>query len=902
MLNDLAAGYLIKADSSGSAADLARALDAAQRAVFLNSSCAAAWFNRAVALEGLELHSLAAESWMRVASLDDDGWRSEALDDAKKYEGTAFREARLSRIVRTLESANGDERTHVANGPDLMTEFVERTTLREWATAVRSRDWERTAVSARTAQREAERVRVASGDAYLPDLVHQLTSTTGRNPSARKKADGWLAYLSAIEFWENDRTGESQAQFAVATQHLGDTVPAASLWMELYTAGLERLQGKTTQARQRLAHVETSSARRGYISAHGRALWQDALLSGEAGSFGDTFKGFGAALTLFERARDRESAAVVRAMLSGLYLQLGETESAWLHQALALKGLPFARRVRRDAILTGAALLAAGDGLHAAALVFRELPIREARAAASDLGLSFLMADQAADFRALGMDSAAFEAITEAKRCLHALDPSVADMARALHNITEAEFIADTEPTAALELLSESVRLYSQRGYTFTAATTELRRGQLLARLSRLGEAEAAFQSGLANTEHERDSLTGLSDIAALQSTRWDLYTELADLYWRRNQPSKAFDLLHRGRLPALNRQRNPHMADAARVPRGTLTIVFGIVHSRVLAWVRSAARERHFIVDGGVDELHRLVDRHGALLQSGSDPAEFQAVSTRLFELLFAPVRDDLKPVTSLVLVPDGFLAQLAFGSLIDALARRFLVEEVAVSIAPGLPGFADTRMHTSAARRISSVLVVGNPDRAAATDDRVPSLPHADAEAAAVADLYTRSTLLSRAAATKRGVLEALRRASEVHFAGHAVVNYTRPELSRLLLTPDRGDTLGSLFGEEIERLRLDHVELVVLAGCGTASGRVTRGAGVMGLGQRFLYAGAKSVIATLWPIDDQQSAPLFVDFHRHWIRGLGPAEALRAAQLQALRAGKDPQYWAGVIAIVR
>jgi CHAT domain-containing protein len=474
-------------------------------------------------------------------------------------------------------------------------------------------------------------------------------------------------------------------------------------------------------------------------------------------------------------------------------------------------------------------------------------------------------------------------------------------MARALVNITESDLIAETSPDQAVQLLAESVRLYEQRGTPFARAMTQLRRGQRLARLNRLAEAESAFRDGIEYTERERTSVRALADAAALQGARWDLYTELADLYWRRDDAEAAFDLLQRGRVAAVN----PHLArettHALRFTSDNLTVAFGIVRSKVLVWARSGTRKMQFAATATAEDLEKLVQRHGALLRSGSDPQEFGRLSRQLFDALFAPVREDLRTVGSMTIVPDGVLCQLAFGALIDASTQRFLIEQVAVDIAPALPRRRSVQTTTADARKRNPIFVVGNPDRSTAAEDRTPPLPYADAEANAVAALYDHSILQSRSGATRRSVLKALSTTNAVHFAGHAIEDAARPELSRLLLTPGEGDTLGALFAGDIDNLRLQNLDLVVLAACGTAAGRVTRGTGAISLARAFLYAGAHSVVATLWPIDDRESASLFVAFHRQWVRGLAPADALRAAQLQAIRAGHAPHQWAAVLTFV-
>jgi hypothetical protein len=92
---------------------------------------------------------------------------------------------------------------------------------------------------------------------------------------------------------------------------------------------------------------------------------------------------------------------------------------------------------------------------------------------------------------------------------------------------------------------------------------------------------------------------------------------------------------------------------------------------------------------------------------------------------------------------------------------------------------------------------------------------------------------------------------------------------------------------------------VDLVVLCACQTALGKDVRGEGLIGLTRGFMYAGASSVVASLWKVDDEATAELMKQFYINMLQnGMAPAAALRDAQnvIRNRPEWKSPHYWAG------
>ncbi|WP_445313941.1 CHAT domain-containing protein [Microcoleus vaginatus] len=137
-------------------------------------------------------------------------------------------------------------------------------------------------------------------------------------------------------------------------------------------------------------------------------------------------------------------------------------------------------------------------------------------------------------------------------------------------------------------------------------------------------------------------------------------------------------------------------------------------------------------------------------------------------------------------------------------------------------------------------------------------------------------------------------------LHFATHGLANSAHPELSGIILSlvDEKGNPLnGFLRLTDIFNLKLA-ANLVVLSACQTGMGQIVQGEGMVGLTRGFMYAGAQRVVVSLWSVDDEGTATLMSSFYQGMLqKGLTPAAALRAAQLEMLKQEewRSPYYWA-------
>lgn len=187
---------------------------------------------------------------------------------------------------------------------------------------------------------------------------------------------------------------------------------------------------------------------------------------------------------------------------------------------------------------------------------------------------------------------------------------------------------------------------------------------------------------------------------------------------------------------------------------------------------------------------------------------------------------------------------------------------------------------------------------------DGKLPRLSLSRQEARAIARAVSPSQSLSALdfkASRQTATSPELSKYRIIHFATHGVMDLEHPELSGIVLSmvDEKGQPQdGYLRLHEIYNLNLP-AELVVLSACQTGIGKQVKGEGLIALTRGFMYAGAKSVVASLWKVDDAATSELMAEFYKQMFTNkLKPAAALRAAQIHISKQKRwqSPYYWAG------
>lgn len=274
----------------------------------------------------------------------------------------------------------------------------------------------------------------------------------------------------------------------------------------------------------------------------------------------------------------------------------------------------------------------------------------------------------------------------------------------------------------------------------------------------------------------------------------------------------------------------------------------------------------------------------HGlrSALEDPSSPA-WRETARRLYGRLWQPLESRVK-TSSVVLVAHGALHYLPFAALQDG-AGRFVVDRHALRF---LPSASVLKYLRPSVHRQAPLLALGNPD----LGDPKLNLAFAEGEAKLVASLYPQSRLMLRKEASESNFKKTGGAFTRLHVASHGKFQADEPLKSGLYLAGD-ADNDGVLTVGELYSMTLD-ADLVTLSACETGLGKIASGDDVVGLTRGFLYAGSRSVVASLWSVDDRATAGLMQAFYRN-LATMNKREALRQAQIAARAAFPHPFYWA-------
>ncbi len=327
----------------------------------------------------------------------------------------------------------------------------------------------------------------------------------------------------------------------------------------------------------------------------------------------------------------------------------------------------------------------------------------------------------------------------------------------------------------------------------------------------------------------------------------------------------------------------------------------------------------------------------------------------SRSYRLFWDKIRSKLGPTRRVFFSPDGVYHNINLNTLQNPKTKKYLVEELDISLVTGTkdllnPESSDSQgmvaemvgfpsYYNSSATVSISTEFRNSPKLTyqlrLASDETIAELPATKIEVDKISEILQSKGWKVNELTGDKALEEIIKESNSpkvLHIATHGffqpdTTKGSNPLLHSGLMLTGAGSTLkglksagtedGILTAYEAMNLYLDNTDLVVLSACETGLGEIKNGEGVYGLQRAFKVAGAKTLIMSLWKVNDEATQELMVRFYKHWLSPPAPeggvvlappsgvgGPGLRSAFLKAQKELKakypDPYYWGAFVLV--
>lgn len=863
---DLSAALLARYARSRRVPDLLSAMEAALTALEADPRNPAAHFN--AALVAREARLVATERSHLRAYL--------GVDSTTPWAGEARTRLAVAEARARPSGAPGFDAQAIR-------ELVMSDWLASWADGILTGNVLRSD-SAATRMRDAAHDLLGEGrDQTVAQLAAALPSKSTTSPALRALAMSATDFVAAQQAYADARYDSSHAAFSRVLR--GRAPPVLHEWAALGVAASSLYLDGPAIARSSLERiVRKAPAFLPALGARGRWLLGTALL--RDGHDSEAINSFASAQALFEACGEAGNAGATVYLQGEASLALGafDESGAFLLQALqALDERP--PSIWHHNTLLVLAKLSGAYGLHRTQVA---IATEDVHAVAS---LSPVYRVEAALTRAR-IDVASYR--SDARRAdslLRSLPPGptrdwLAAQSTALH-------AADTmlPRSTRLALLDSAVTYFAGRSVTRWLPAVSSR-AALRIESGRLADALVDLRAAHAALETERQRLTAEGSRIRLLNQVRRIYDQLAATMVVNGDTLGALRVVEEMRTSQADTSAVTAPLALGTGNSGELAVTLAMSGDSLLVWMRDHSRVDFWSWPVRRSELAKLLDDWRQSANEGDAASADQAsILRRLYTLVIKPIAPRLGSARRITFGVAGVLATIPFAAL-RADDGSYLAEHWILSVS------GRASLHPQGASRLEvdtpALFVAGEAGADGSTTD-----PLLLSEASAIRATFSSLVELRGPTARKPLVLSALQRARFVHFAGHATGDVRVPGDGFLMLGWASVGSYDQLTGDEISRLPLDRVALVVLAACESGSATIDAESEALPLARAFQLAGARMVLGTLWSVDDRATGALLSDFYAALALGDDPARALNSAQKKMLRhtnpSFRSPSAWA-------
>ncbi|WP_442267103.1 CHAT domain-containing protein [Tenacibaculum sp. ZS6-P6] len=274
-----------------------------------------------------------------------------------------------------------------------------------------------------------------------------------------------------------------------------------------------------------------------------------------------------------------------------------------------------------------------------------------------------------------------------------------------------------------------------------------------------------------------------------------------------------------------------------------------------------------------------------------------------KAYQLFNTLIPEVLKNKTNITILPDGFLHYIPFEALsISSSKTKYAIESFAISYGNSFTLLDQMNQIEYDDIQKKKILAVA-PEfyNTKNTNERADFSPliFNKKEVQNIANYFKTDTIIGKKA-TLKNIEKDLAHYQVLHFATHASANDEYPDFSYLAFTPTKNES-NLWYIKDIYNTKLN-ADLVALSACQTGIGKLENGEGSISLARAFTYAGAKSLVKSLWKVNDKSSAEIMSSFYNKLNDGKNKKQALQYAKKDYLEKSikelKHPFFWAGFV----
>lgn len=925
--------------------DLSNSLEHTNRAIELDPSLFAAYFNKALCLQRMQIPIQAKEAWKLYLEKDQGSeWAKEA-----------------ARNLQLLEEQKTGQRTPDEVFQDYLSAYKQRDEAQAWRIQSQTKEMiTGTMIPFQLAQRFvaatiANQIVIAdemlavlrfcgeveknhSGDPFFAELAGFYAATGKKNASLLNQAQA--IQQQGYQFCLQARYSEADQQFA-HSQSLylqnGDRWDAKII--AYWQAYCLSQRGELKKSSTILLALAEECQRDKYHWLEAQSQCWLAINAGLLGDYSQMIERNKKALTLASTISDLYNAQKILSQLAEGYKFVNRLDEAleFNQQSLLSKDPYFASQRQLWRSLFSITDTLFGLHLYGAAEAYEQEALQLAAAKLPDpvlLHNTYLRLGQV--YTGEQKYAAATETLEQSFQAIEALNNDPASTKLYGFSLWQMGNVKrqSGDAAAALQYYQQAAQKFA--GSEFSLYDYSIQKGILLCHL--LNRDEAAIQNQLPvvvdlyeryrhkikeeqNRNHFFDSEQDVYDLAI----DYEDNCHNVEQSFQYAEISKARSLLDEitGGLATNNDAAMPATVISAvsqpltltqlqqRLPAGLQLIEYAVLHNRLLIWVITRSHIEAVEQPVSLSILEPVVNEYLHVL-SHNDAASIEQekeVAAQLYNWLFAPLKDYLNPADEMVIVPDKCLFKIPFAALLSHQSGKRLVEECTLVYAPS----AAVMMHCSEIAKTKSpekqaerLVSVGNPAFNRQQHPELPDLPAATSECQKIATFYRSKAIFTNQDAVKERIIAEFARAEVIHVAAHYLPDEVSFLRSKLLLTAKpETTTADDLSLQEIQTMRLPATKLAILSTCQSGMERYYAGEGIIGLARAFMVAGIPLVIASQWSVDSAATAELMVHFHQlRKVQNSPTTQALRQAQIAMLHHADEryrrPYYWAAFFPI--